>query len=204
MTKFADAKIEILKDETLSKNWYHLRKVTFAYTGSSGETVTLKREVYDRGNGATILLMDRKRDIVVLVRQFRVPAHLNNHSGWLLETPAGLLDGEHPEDAIRREAMEETGYRVNEVRPVFQSFMSPGSVTETIHFFVADIDISDRIEDGGGAANEHEDIEVVELSLDDALAMVDNGEICDAKTVMLLQWAEIQRLRRGARDLAAG
>ncbi len=195
MTIHDEAKVEILKDETLSKNWYHLRNVTFNYTGSTGATVKLKREVYDRGNGATILLQDRARDTVVLVRQFRMPAHLNGHSGWLLETPAGLLDGDQPEEAIRREAMEETGYRVGTVRPLFRSFMSPGAVTEIIHFFAADIDSSDRIEAGGGVAHEHEDIEVVELPLDAALAMIKTGEIVDAKTIMLLQWAEIERMR---------
>nr|WP_316653481.1 NUDIX domain-containing protein [uncultured Gellertiella sp.] len=195
MTIHDEAKVEILKDETLSKNWYHLRNVTFNYTGSTGATVKLKREVYDRGNGATILLQDRARDTVVLVRQFRMPAHLNGHSGWLLETPAGLLDGDQPEEAIRREAMEETGYRVGTVRPLFRSFMSPGAVTEIIHFFAADIDSSDRIEAGGGVAHEHEDIEVVELPLDAALAMIKTGEIVDAKTIMLLQWAEIERLK---------
>lgn len=197
MSKFADAKIEILKDETLSKNWYHLRNVTFNYTGSSGVPVKLKREVYDRGNGAVILMQDRARGIVVLVRQFRMPAFLNGHSGWLLEAPAGLLDGEHPEEAIRREAMEETGYRVERVTHLFKSFMSPGAVTETIDFYAADIDISDRIEEGGGAEHENEDLEVVELSLDTALEMIRSGEIADAKTIMLLQWAELERMRAG-------
>jgi nudix-type nucleoside diphosphatase (YffH/AdpP family) len=189
MSFFRDAKIEVLKDETLSKNWYHLRNVTFNYTGSNGVTKKLKREVYDRGNGATILLYDPRRDSVILVRQFRVPAHLNGHSGWLLETPAGLLDGDHPAEAIKREVMEETGYLVTDVRPVFQAFMSPGAVTETIHFFAAIIDVTVRAEDGGGALHEDEDIEVLEVSLGDAMAMINSGEICDGKTIMLLQWA---------------
>lgn len=193
--KFRNASIEILKDETLSRNWYHLRNVTFNYTGSSGKVVKMKREVYDRGNGACILLQDKARDIVVLVRQFRMPAFQNQHSGWLLEVPAGLLDGDHPEEAIRREAMEETGYKVNAVRHLFKSFMSPGAVTETIDFFAAEIDIADRVTEGGGLDNdhEHEDIEVVELPLDKALAMISIGEIMDAKTIMLLQWADLQR-----------
>ncbi|CAN7555315.1 NUDIX domain-containing protein [Pararhizobium sp. LjRoot238] len=193
MTKFRDAKIEILKDETLSKNWYHLRNVAFNYTGSNGVTKKLKREVYDRGNGATILLYDPRRDSVILVRQFRMPAHLNGHSGWLLETPAGLLDGDHPAEAIKREVMEETGYLVTDVRPVFQAFMSPGAVTETIHFFAAIIDATVRAEDGGGAAHEDEDIEVLEVPLKDAMAMIVGGEICDGKTIMLLQWAMLNR-----------
>lgn len=195
MTRFDKARIKILRDETLSKNWYHLRNVTFDYTGSDGRTVRHKREVYDRGNGAAILLRDRQRDCVVLVRQFRMPAHQNGHSGWLIEVPAGLLDGQSPEEAIRREAMEETGYRVGEARFLFRSFMSPGAVTETIDFFAADVDLSDRVDEGGGIAHEQEDIEVLEIGLDDALAMVSSGEICDAKTVMLLQWAELERLK---------
>ena len=193
--KFRNATIEILKDETLSRNWYHLRNVTFNYTGSSGKVVKVKREVYDRGNGACILLQDKARDVVVLVRQFRMPAFQNQHSGWLLEVPAGLLDGDHPEEAIRREAMEETGYRVKSVRHLFKSFMSPGAVTETIDFFAAEIDLADRVNEGGGLDNEHEheDIEVVELPLDQALAMIASGDIMDAKTIMLLQWADLQR-----------
>ena len=198
MTKFRDAKIEILKDETLSKNWYHLRNITYSYTGSNGIAKTLKREAYDRGNGATILLYDPRRDSVVLVRQFRVPAHVNGHSGWLLETPAGLLDGDDPAEAIRREVMEETGYRVSDVRPLFKAFMSPGSVTETIHFFAAIIDVTMRAEEGGGAAHEDEDIEVLEVPLVDAMTMIDSGEICDGKTILLLQWAMLNRERLGA------
>lgn len=197
MTKFKDAAIEVLKDETLSKNWYHLRNVTFNYTGSNGQTKTLKREVYDRGNGATILLYDPKRDSVILVRQFRMPAHLNGHSGWLLETPAGLLDGDNPTEAIRREVVEETGYVVKDVLPVFQSFMSPGAVTEIIHFFAAVIDVTERAEEGGGAAHEDEDIEVLEVPLAEAMAMIETGDICDGKTIMLLQWAMLNKGKLG-------
>ena len=193
MTKFKDAKVEILKDETLSKNWYHLRNVTFNYTGSNGATKKLKREVYDRGNGATILLYDPRRESVILVRQFRMPVHLNGHSGWLLETPAGLLDGDHPAEAIRREVMEETGYLVTDVRPLFQAFMSPGAVTETIHFFAALVDATKRVDKGGGAAHEDEDIEVIEVKLSEAMVMIETGAICDAKTIMLLQWAMLNR-----------
>ncbi|QRM54910.1 NUDIX domain-containing protein [Sinorhizobium sp. BG8] len=193
MTKFEKAKIDIVKDETLSKNWYHLRNVTFNYTGSDGHTTRLKREVYDRGDGATILLHDPRRDSIVLVRQFRMPAHLNGHSGWLLETPAGLLDGENPAEAIRREVMEETGYEIGEATPLFQCFMSPGAVTEIVHFFAAEIDATRKVGKGGGADGEHEDIEVVEIGLDEAARMVKSGEICDGKTIMLIQWALMQR-----------
>ena len=196
--------IEILKDETLSKNWYHLRNITFRYTDADGRSKVLKRETYDRGNGATILLYDPKRDVVVLVRQFRVPTYVNGGTGWMLETPAGLLDGDAPEDAIRREAMEETGYRVGAVQSLFKAYMSPGAVTEIVHCFAAVIDIEDRVEDGGGLASEDEDIEVVELSLDTAMEMIVSGEICDGKTIMLLQWAVMNRasLAGGAAPVA--
>lgn len=193
MAKFDNVKIEILKDETLSKNWYHLRNITYNYTNSHGETKTLKREAYDRGNGATILLYDPKRETVILVRQFRMPTFVNGYHGWLLETPAGLLDGDHPEEAIRREVMEETGYQIGIVRHLFQAFMSPGSVTEIVHFFAAAIDSSERIHDGGGAEHEDEDIEVLEVTLPDAMKMIASGEICDGKTIMLLQWAMLNR-----------
>ncbi len=194
MSKFENVKVDILKDETLSKSdWYQLRYITFDYTGSAGRTVTLKREVYDRGNGATILLFDPKREMVILVRQFRIPPYLIGHSGWLIEAPAGLLEGEHPEEVIRREVMEETGYAVHAVRPIFRSFMSPGAVTEIIHFFVALIDSTERTGAGGGLADEHEDIEVMEIGLDAAMAMIESGDICDAKTIMLLQWAALNR-----------
>lgn len=193
MIKPADARIEILKDETLSRNWYHLRKITYNYTASDGETVELSREVYDRGNGATILLFDPKRQSVILVRQFRMPAHVNGHSGWLLETPAGLLDGDNPKEAIRREVMEETGYHVDDVRFLFKCFMSPGSVTETLDFFVATIDVGKREGKGGGVDHESEDIEVIEMRLNEAMALIASGEICDAKTIMLMQWAMLNR-----------
>ncbi len=193
MSKFETVKIEILKDETLSDNWYHLRNITYRYTDSSGETKIHKHEAYDRGNGATILLYDPRRDTVVLVRQFRVPTYVNGYHGWLLETPAGLLDGENPAEAIRREVMEETGYLLKDVRFLFKSFMSPGSVTEIVHFFAAVIDSSDQAEEGGGAAHEGEDIEVVEIPLTDAMKMIENGDICDGKTIMLLQWAALNR-----------
>ena len=193
MSKLKNARVEILKDETLSKNWYHLRNITFRYVGSNGQEKILKREAYDRGNGATILLYDPARDTVVLVRQFRVPAFVNDDDGFLLETPAGLLDGENPAEAIRREVAEETGYLVHSVRPLFKLFMSPGSVTEIVHFFAALIEQQDRVAEGGGLAEEDEDIERVELPLDEALAMIATGEIRDAKTVILLQWAAMNR-----------
>lgn len=193
MTDEQRAKIDIVEKKLLSDNWYHLHRVTFDYTGSNGQTVRLNREIYDRGNGATILLYDPKRDVVVLVRQFRMPAYLNGHSGWMIETPAGLLDGDHPEEAIRREAIEETGYQVRDVRFLFKCFMSPGAVTEIVHFFVARIDVEDRMTEGGGLDEENEDIEVLEVKLSDALAMIETGEIHDGKTIMLLHWAVLNR-----------
>lgn len=195
MSKLENAKVEIVEDKTLSDDWYHLRKVTFDYTNSRGEVHRLSRECYDRGHGATILLYDPQRQVVVLVKQFRMPAYVAGHSGWVIETPAGLLDGDHPEEAIRREAVEETGYEVREVRFLFECFMSPGAVTERIHFFYAPIDLSHQVHDGGGLDEEHEDIEVLEIPLDNALVMIGTGEICDGKTIMLLQWAALNRER---------
>ncbi|MCO5730733.1 NUDIX domain-containing protein [Rhizobium sp. SSA_523] len=189
--------IAIVDEKLLSDNWYHLHRVTFDYTDSKGRTERMNREVYDRGNGATILLYDPKRDLVVLVRQFRMPAYKNGHDGFLIETPAGLLDGDHPEEAIRREAVEETGYQVRDVRFLFKCFMSPGAVTEIIHFFAATIDTTDRVSEGGGLDEEHEDIEVLEIPLAKALAMIESGEICDGKTIMLLHWAALNRDRLG-------
>ncbi|MFD1746128.1 NUDIX domain-containing protein [Rhizobium helianthi] len=194
MTKpeaFTNVKVDIIEDRVLSDNWYHLNKVTFDYTSRKGKTARLSREVYDRGNGATILLHDPERDVVVLVRQFRMPAFKNGSNGFLIEAPAGLLDGDHPEEAIRREAIEETGYQVRDVRFLFKSYMSPGAVTEVLHFFAATIDTSDRVADGGGLDEEHEDIEILEIPLDQALSMIETGEICDGKTIMLLQWAAL-------------
>jgi len=183
--------------DVLSDSWYVLRKAVFDYQHSDGTWSTQEREAYDRGNGATILLFDPRRRTVVLTRQFRVPAYLNGHpDGVLIEAAAGLLDDDNDSDdaerAIRREAEEETGYRVGHVTRLFELFMSPGSVTERVAFFAADYTPADRRADGGGLADEGEDIEVLELALDDAWAMVERGEIVDGKTVLLLQWARAQ------------
>jgi nudix-type nucleoside diphosphatase (YffH/AdpP family) len=156
--------------------------------------VEQRREAYDRGNGATVLLVDWQRRTVLLTRQFRIPAYMNGHpDGMLLETAAGLLDGDDPADAIRREAEEETGYRVRDVTPLFELFMSPGSVTERVAFFAAAYQPSDRVHDGGGIEDEGEFIDVVEIGLDDAFEMVRDGRIVDGKTVLLLQWAQLQQ-----------
>lgn len=186
-------RVKIVSDTTLSQGWTRLSDYQLDYTDRNGETQRIKREVFHRTPAACILLHDRERDIVVLVKQFRLPAHLIGEPSFMIEVPAGLLDGEDAEDAIRREAMEETGYRIRDVRFVFKALTSPGSVTEVIHFFHASIDLSDRINEGGGLADEHEDLEVLEFPLDKAVTMVADGEIIDAKTIMLLQWAVLNR-----------
>ena len=177
--------------EVLSDAWYVLKRATYDYRSSDGTWAEQRREVYDRGNGATILLRDETRGTVLLTRQFRMPAYLNGHpDGMLLEAPAGLLDGDDPETAIRREAEEETGYHVGAITPVGEYFMSPGSVTERIAFFTGSYRADARVSGGGGLAHEGEDIEVVELTLADAIAMVERGEIVDGKTVLLLRLAQ--------------
>ena len=189
-------RVDNLKLEVLSDHWYVLRKATFDYRHRDGRVTREVREAYDRGNGVTILLFDRDAGTVILTRQFRLPIYLNDHpNGMLIETAAGLLDrrGEDPEDAIRREAEEEAGVSVGEVHRLFELFMSPGSVTERVTFFVATYSHEQRVSQGGGKADEGEDIEVLELTLDEALAMVDAGSIDDGKTVILLQWAALQR-----------
>ena len=180
--------VKLLDVQLLSDNWYVLRKLIFALRRRDGQWQTLSREAYDRGNGAALLLFDPRRGTVVLTRQFRLPAFLNGCAdGLLVETCAGLLDGDDPETCIRREAEEETGYRVRQPRKVFEAYMSPGSVTETLHFFVAEYEPSDRIRTGGGLAGEGEDIEVIEMPLAEALAGIASGTIQDGKTIMLLQ-----------------
>jgi nudix-type nucleoside diphosphatase (YffH/AdpP family) len=171
--------------------WSKLSRASFDFQRSDGTWSEQQREVYERGNGATILLRDETRDTVLLTRQFRLPAYLNGHpDGMLIETPAGLLDGEDAETAIRREAEEETGYRVDSVTRIGEYFMSPGSVTERIAFFTGSYRADARVSGGGGVASEGEDIEIIEVTLTEALAMVDSGEIVDAKTVLLLRLAQ--------------
>lgn len=177
----------------LSNNWYHLNRYDFDLRLADGSWQRQMREAYDRGNGATILLYNRARRSVVLTRQFRLPAFLNGVTdGQVIEAPAGLLDDDSPGDAIRREVAEETGYRIGNVEPVFDIFMSPGSVTERLHFFLAEYDPSDRPTNGGGAEGENENIEVMEIGFDRALAMVASGEIRDAKTILLLYHVRLQ------------
>ena len=177
----------------LSSNWYHLSRYTFDLRLPDGSWQRQMREAYDRGNGATILLYNRARGTVVLTRQFRLPAFLNGvEDGQVIETAAGLLDDDSPAEAIRREVEEETGYRIGQAEEIFDVFMSPGSVTERLHFFMAEYDPSNRPSNGGGVASETENIEVLELDFERALAMVASGEIRDAKTILLLYHARIR------------
>ncbi|AWA30234.1 GDP-mannose pyrophosphatase NudK [Flavobacterium magnum] len=188
-------KIRILSDELLSKNWYILKKYVYEYLKNDGSTEIQHREVYDRGNGATILLYDKKEKNVILIRQFRMPTYVNgNETGMVIEACAGLLEEENAEECIRRESEEETGYKIREVRKIFESYMSPGSVTEIIHFFVAEYSKDMKVNEGGGLDSEHENIEVLEIPFAKALHMIQTGEIRDAKTIMLLQYAQIHQL----------
>lgn len=185
-------KITIQKTELLSDNWYILNKVSFDYKMEDQDSETQVREVYDRGNGAVILLYNSTNKTVVLTRQFRLPTYLNgNTSGMIIEACAGLLDTENPEECIIRETEEETGYRLSSVKKVFQSYMSPGSVTEILHFFIGEYQPNMKVSDGGGLAEEHENIEVLEYPFQEAYQMIASGEIIDAKTIMLLQYAKI-------------
>ena len=182
-------RVRVIDSQVLSNDWYLLKKTVYDFRRADGTWQRQQRETYDRGNGAALLLYQRDTRRVVLVRQFRFPCFVNGHDGMLIEAPAGLLDQATPEMRIRAEAEEETGYRIGEVRKVFEAFMSPGSVTEKLHFFVAEYDASQKVSDGGGLAGEGEDIEVLELPFDEAMAMVRRGEIVDGKTIMLLQYA---------------
>ncbi|WP_367771583.1 NUDIX domain-containing protein [Flavobacterium sp. WC2421] len=187
--------IKIKQTDLLSDNWYILNRVTFDYQKKDDSWITQKREVYDRGNGAGILLYNSKEKKVILTRQFRLPTYLNgNQSGMMIEVCAGLLDADHPEQCIIRETEEETGYRLTTVHKVMETYMSPGAVTEILYLFVGEYDESMKVSDGGGVAHEEENIDVLEMSYDEAYAMIDNGQIKDAKTIMLLQYAKIHNL----------
>ncbi|MBB5192754.1 nudix-type nucleoside diphosphatase (YffH/AdpP family) [Silvimonas terrae] len=190
MSNTAD-RVRIVDVKVLSDDWYVLRKTTFDYQRANGEWQRQSRETYDRGNGATLLLYNLEKHTVVLIRQFRLPTFVNGYHGMLIETAAGLLDQASPEERIRAEVAEETGYQVHEVQKVFEAFMSPGSVTEKLYFFVAQYDDSNRIAGGGGIAEEGEDIEVLELPFERAMRMIKTGEIVDGKTIMLLQYAAL-------------
>lgn len=182
--------VRIVDVQVLSNDWYVLKKTTFDYLRRDNVWQRQSRETYDRGNGAVVLLYNLTQGTVVLTRQFRLPAFVNGHEGMLIEAAAGLLDASSPE-RIRQEAEEETGYRVNTVRPIFDAYMSPGSVTEKLYFFVAEYEAMLKVYSGGGIEAEGEDIEVLELPFHQALEAIMSGEIQDGKTIMLLQYAAL-------------
>ncbi|MDB5120928.1 MAG: GDP-mannose pyrophosphatase [Sphingobacteriales bacterium] len=185
--------IKILKSEILSDNWYFLRKITYEYQKKDGTVHTQSREAYDRGNGATILLYNMAQKTVILTCQFRLPTYLNgNESGLLIEACAGLLDKDNAEECIKRETQEETGYTITEVRKIFEAYMSPGSVTEILYFFIAEYSKEMKLSDGGGLEHEEENIEVLEINIDEAMEMIETGEIKDGKTIMLLQYVKLK------------
>lgn len=185
--------VRILEKKLLSDNWYKLYKYTFEIVGRDGKAYQQVREAYDRGNGAAILLYNHAKKTVILTRQFRLPTFVNgNLDGRMIEACAGLLDEDNAEDCIRRETEEETGYRIEHVQKIYEAYMSPGSVTEILHFFTGEYTPDQKVNAGGGVAHEQENIEVLELSFDQAWKMIQTGEIRDAKTIMLLQHAKLE------------
>ena len=190
------SRVKVQDVTLLSDSWYVLKKTTFDYLRSDGNWQRQSRETYDRGNGAVLLLFNAERNTVVLIRQFRFPTFVNgNADGMLIEACAGQLDGDDPETCIRREAMEETGFRIRNPRKLFEAYMSPGSVTEKLHFFAAEYEAADRVAQGGGHEHEGEDIEVLEMTLPEALEQIKTGAIQDGKTIMLLQHAALVGLK---------
>lgn len=186
-----NSRIRISEEKVLSDNWYVLKKITFDYQRKNGSWETQSREAYDRGNGATILLYNREQETVILTRQFRLPTYVNgNATGMLIEACAGLLDNDQPDVAIRREVEEETGYRLHAVTKAFEAYMSPGSVTEKLFFYVAEYSSNSRVADGGGV--EEEEIDVLELSFREAVRMASAGEIMDGKTLLLIQHLQLK------------
>lgn len=186
--------IKNIEKTLLSDNWYTLYKYAFDLN-INGQWQHQEREAYDRGNGATILLYNTEKKTVVLTRQFRMPTYVNgNKDGMLIETCAGLLDKDSPEECIKRETEEETGYRVSNVRKLYEAYMSPGSVTEKVFFFAAEYSEEMKVSEGGGLDHEQENIEVLELDFDQVYSMIETGEIEDGKTIMLLQYARLSGL----------
>lgn len=197
LSNFYDMHEEIrnLQTKILSKGWSVLKKLTFQFRAPNGEWQEQAREAYDIGNGATVLLYDKKKKTVILTRQLRIPTYLNgNRDGMLIEACAGKIENEDHEETVKREVIEETGYKIESLQKIFESYMSPGSVTELIHFYVAPISEEMRISEGGGLAEEMENIEVLEIKFNDAYSMIDSGQMKDAKTIMLLQYAKINQL----------
>jgi nudix-type nucleoside diphosphatase (YffH/AdpP family) len=191
--RLSNDRIRIYEEKILSDNWYVLKKLTYGYRRKNGHWETQEREAYDRGNGAAILLYNQQKQTVILTRQFRIPTYINgNPTGMLLEACAGLLDQDQPEVAIKREAEEETGYKIERVQKVYEAYMSPGSVTEKLYFYIAGYTDADKITSGGGV--EDEEIEVVEMPFTQALQLMENGEIQDGKTIMLLQYMQIKHI----------
>lgn len=187
--------VKILDTKILSDNWYILKKITYEYYKKDGTRLEQTREAYDRGNGATILLYNTEFNNVILTRQFRLPTFINgNASGMMIEACAGLLDEDNAEDCIRRETEEETGYKISEIKKIYEAYMSPGSVTEILHFFIAAYQKEMKVSEGGGLASEEENIEVLEVHIDDALKMISTGEIKDAKTIMLIQYLRLYKI----------
>ncbi|MEN1785087.1 MAG: GDP-mannose pyrophosphatase NudK [Bacteroidota bacterium] len=188
-------KVKNIVKELLSDNWFTLHRVTFEYQREDGAWETQVREAYDRGNGAVILLYNKVKKTVVLTRQFRIPTYLNgNEDGMMIEACAGILEKGNAEETIKMEVAEETGYEVTEVQKIFESYMSPGSVTEILYFFIAEYQDSAKVSEGGGVAEETENIEVMEMPFAEALTLFQQGKIKDGKTIMLLQWAVINQL----------
>lgn len=188
-------RVKILDTVVLSDNWYVLRKIIYEYQKKDGSSQVQTREAYDRGNGATILLYNKAKQTVILTRQFRMPTYVNGNSdGMLIETCAGLLDKDNPEDCIRKETEEETGYKVTDVRKVLEVYMSPGSVTEMLYFFIAEYADNMKVNEGGGIEHEEEHIEVLEIEFQRALDMIESGEIKDAKTIMLLHYLRLKQI----------
>jgi len=187
--------IKILDTKVLSDNWYVLRKITYEYSKKDGTKLTQSRESYDRGNGATILLYNKEQKTVILTRQFRLPTFVNgNETGMLIEACAGLLDKDNAEDCIKRETEEETGYKITDLRKIFEAYMSPGSVTEILYFFIAEYSKEMKVSEGGGIDHEEENIEVLEFDIEKVMKMIESGEIKDGKTIMLLQYIKLNNI----------
>jgi len=190
-----NGRIKNIKKQILSNNWYTLHKFSFEYQKEDGTWEVQEREAYDRGNGAVILLYNKSKKTVVLTRQFRMPTYVNgNEDGLMIEACAGILEKGNAEETIKMEVEEETGYKIEKVKKIFESYMSPGSVTEILYFFIGEYEAKMKVSEGGGAADETENIEVLEMSFQKAVQMIESGEIKDSKTIMLIQWAQLNKI----------
>lgn len=190
-----NSRVKNIEKDLLSDNWYSLNKFTYDFQLNNGKWVRLQREAYDRGNGAAVLLYNKEQKTVVLTKQFRMPTYVNgNEDGFMIEACAGVLDDDNPEDCIRKEIEEETGYRIKNVKKIMEAYSSPGSVTEILYYFIAEYSADMKVSEGGGVPTETEDIEVLEMPFKEAIEMMDSGKIKDMKTIVLLQYALINRL----------